>query len=117
MSVKPAQIKLVGWKGGTYEKTFTLHTGDTVDSPVRDLTGYNPYLVLRNNKTKEVYMTLTVDSENILVGEAEGTISIIIPDEVTEEITWRVANFTLFLERPDGQVDPLLYGYFVMEGP
>jgi len=117
MSLLPAKVQLVGWKGGSFDKTWILYSGDTVDSEPWDLTGDEASCVFRDLKTNEVLLTLTTEDDEIELGDEEGIITIRIADEITADIVWPQAKFTLLLRHASGEVDPIFTGIMKWLGP
>lgn len=114
MSLSPANKKLSVWKGGTYRKVLTLHTGSSASTPARDLTDYTAQLRVHDVANEAtVLLSLTTVNGGIVLGGTAGTISLFITDEATGAFTWKKGKYQLTITNSAGDTDPLLYG--VME--
>lgn len=119
MSVLPAKKNFTIWRGGTWRKALTIYTGATTASDPRDLTGYTASLRVED-AADSILMTLTEvasDDGQILLGGLAGTVTILIPANVTETITWSNAIYELRITAPlAGDTDPILWGSLVVKG-
>lgn len=57
-------------------------------------------------------MAISSPEDGITLGDAEGTIDLLIEKTVTEAITWKTAVYELFLTDPSDHTDVILKGHF-----
>jgi len=69
-------------------------------------------MTIKDQATGLVAKTLTTENGGIVLGGSTGIIMIFISDGDTTIATWQLGNYSLFLSRPNGDTDPLLYGNF-----
>ncbi len=118
MSVLPARQNFTIWRGGTWRKQLTLHTGATVDTPKRDLTGFTALFRVEDLDGILLFSLTVEESENgiIYLGGTAGTITVVIPDEVTDALTWEAARYELRITASGGDTDPILWGALTVKG-
>jgi hypothetical protein len=100
-------------QGATYTKIFTWFAGSCCGAvgarpaPV-DLTGYTAYMQIR---AYPLSTTVLYDaSADLTLGGVDGTITLIIPADDTEDFTWWAGVYDLLLEDSSGNVTRLLSG-------
>lgn len=115
MSVYPAKLTLTAWRGATYRKTMTIHSGDTT-APPWDLTGCSAVLTIVDGNGSTL-KTLDNSNGGIILGGTDGTVQIYIPAVDTSAASWNQGTYQLQLIHPNGDIDTLLYGVFRLKGP
>ena len=107
---------------GTYG--FTADQGATFSQTVKwkdstgsliDLTGYSAEMVIRERTTAApVALTLSTSNGRITLGDAAGTIDLLIADEDTANLDEGHYTYTLELTSSGGIVERVLMGLFVV---
>jgi len=115
MSVQPARHNFKVWKGATFRYKFTYLTG-AEGSPAQNLTGYTAEMILKDPRPPyTTYLTLSTENGGIVLGDALGTIEILIDADDTEAFTWQSAKYQLKIMRNEAE-DVLLYGTITATG-
>lgn len=99
------------YQGATFDRTFTWTAPDNMDvqQPV-DLTGYTARMQLRPKAGSPIdLLSLTTANGGIILGDALGTIRVIITASQTAVLTFRAAVYDLELAI-GSEVDRLLMG-------
>lgn len=109
MALKPARKNFSIWKGGTWRKVLTLHTGDSTSSPLRNLTGCTARMAIKDVDDNTL-LSLTTENGGITLGGAAGTITLYVSDEASALLTWASGRYVLYITEPDGDSDPYLHG-------
>lgn len=99
--------------GATFDRSWvwreTLENGSLGD-PV-DLTGYTARMHIRRTLVDpDILVDANTENEQIILGGTAGTVQVLIPDEVTEEIGVTAGVYDLELESAGGYVYRLLEG-------
>lgn len=110
MSLLPAKASFSAWKGATFRKSFTLYTGADTSTPVRDLTNHTATCIIYDAEDAVLH------NVQVTLGGVAGTIDLYISDENTAAFTWQSGTFELLLTDASGDVDPILFGTFVLKG-
>lgn len=89
--------KFVIGKGVTFSDILTAK--EYIDGPLVDLTGKTALMVIRQNynEASDVYLTMTTENGMIELGGTDGTIELTIPADVTADLTFEQAVYSLFL--------------------
>ena len=108
----PANIDLTFYQGQTLGKKFKWRIGKSVDDSVPvDLTGCAARLQVRERVASEtVLLSLTTENGGIVLGGADGTITMHMSAADTAAIEWRRGVYDLEIEFPDGTVIRRLQG-------
>jgi hypothetical protein len=74
--------------------------------------------VVLNNENEELLRLTDEVGEfgQIILGGTAGTITLLIPDDVTAGISWQTGKFQLLITTPSGDTDPILWGHFAVKG-
>jgi hypothetical protein len=116
MSALPAKQNFTAWRGGTWRKQITLYTGADTTSPVRTLGGCRASLKIENPTTRETLKLLTTENGGIDLDISQGTINLLIRSDDTAALSWAVGVYQLLLTNSAGDIEPLLYGQFIVRG-
>lgn len=118
MSLEPARHNFTIWQGATFRTVLTLYTGVDETSDPRDLTDYTALLEIRAMAGDvSPLFTLSTTNGRILLGGAEGTVTLLISDTDTAAITWKRGVYDLTITAPlGGDTDVLLWGNFGVRG-
>jgi len=111
MSLDPAKLNFVVWKGTTFKKRLTYYADEDATTPF-DLTGYTATCPIRT-LAGDPLVSLTTENNGIILGGASGTIDLVIPVTATAELPWSTALYTLKITSPGGDTDALLHGGFI----
>ena len=115
MSILPARVNHTIWKGADFQKTIIVLQGGQGSAP-RDLTGWSAVLNIRDRTTGTILMSLNSGGGGIVLGTIDGTVTIIIPDETTSTLTWKIADYELLLTGPVQGTNPYMTGQFNVTG-
>jgi YD repeat-containing protein len=110
--VKAFVLDLEFEQGATYRETFTWKAGKPA-MPV-NLTGCTAWARFRVTDPPSVkrdqVLELTTEDGRIELGDLDGTITLIVPDTVTQTFAWDKAAYQVYVRHPDGSVTRLLEG-------
>jgi len=102
------EYSLTIYQGSTF--SFQAIWKDALGVPV-DLTGYVARMQVRKSvSAAEVIVELTTENGCIVLGDAAGTINLILTATQTESLVAKSGVYDLELESPDQVVVRLLYG-------
>lgn len=103
------KLKLRIEQGATFRKLIAWKTKET-RQPI-DLTGCTARMHVRSSiKATTPLLVLTTENNRILLGGADGTITLDLSDEITAGITWLSAVYDLEIVFPNGTVRRLVQG-------
>lgn len=110
MSISPGLKDFVIYQGATWRHTLTWKMGDTAPHPV-NLTGYTARMnaCRRHMANATPFITLTTENGGIILGGAEGTITLLLSAEATA-VLHENGIYDLELEDNSGIVTRLLMG-------
>lgn len=99
-------------QGATFRKTFVWKAGKPA-APV-NLTGCTAWArfavtdppSIRRDKVLE----LTTENGGVELGDADGVVTLIVTEDITENFTWDKAKYQLYIRHPDLSVSRLLEG-------
>lgn len=106
VAAKAVRINLQVEQGATFNPIWTWKSGATEASatPV-DLTGCTARMQIREDEDDStVLYELTTENSKIVLGDAAGTIEVIISDEDSAAFTWDSGVYDLEIEFVDGTV-------------
>ncbi len=121
MSVLPAKKNFTAWRGATWRKQLTVYQGADTDYDPRDLTGCEATMRIVDPTTKDELLAISTialspPAGSITLGDEDGTIDLVITDEVTADLEWDAGVYQLTLTAANGDVDAILYGQFSLRG-
>lgn len=103
-----AELDLTIEQGATFDKTLTWQDADS--TPI-DITGYVARMQIREEKSADaVLLELTDVNGRIVLGDAAGTIQLLINAADTEAFAFTSGVYDLELESPGGVVTRLVEG-------
>lgn len=106
MSVQPAKVNFVIWKGATFSKTLTLNL---IDGPMN--TGsHSAVMNIKDKPNGTTLFTLSTANGRISMGGTNGVIYLHIDEEDTATFNWLGAVYSLLITDGAGETDSILYG-------
>jgi hypothetical protein len=103
-----SKFKISVDQGSTYRRTITWKAG-TPAVPV-DLTGCTAMLQMREKIESPAVLYELISPTGIVLGDAAGTVELVIPAEDSSLWSWRAAVYDLEITFPDTSVRRLLSG-------
>lgn len=114
MNIDPVKYTLTCWQGKTFEKTFYLKDGD---DNIIVLNGYTGRMQVRPSiDSEDITLDLDVDNGGIIVNGDDGSVTIYIADEDTEDVAVGTYKYDLELVSAGGRVYCPIYGSFKVKG-
>src|SRR4051812_16052332 len=111
ISATPAKKSFTIWPGADFIYTLTYLSGDAGSSAV-DLSGWTGTMPIKN-KGGTTLMTLGIGS-GLTLGGAAGTVNMHITAVETAALTWKTADYELFLTDLTSVTYILLRGTFTV---
>lgn len=118
MTLDPAYHAFEVFRGASLTEHLELFN-DEEETEATDLTGWSARMPIVATAPSNV-PGLELTSEpggGITLGGALGTVDLLITDEVTTDLPFEKAEYTLFLTNPDGHTDAYIYGKLKIETP
>jgi hypothetical protein len=114
--IQPGRTNFTIWRGGTFRKALTYHTGDLNSDPY-DLTDYTAEFRIRDKPEGSTILVSLIDGDGITLGDDLGIIEITIPAADTA-VDWSTGAYELEITAPGGgDTDILLVGGVTVHGP
>lgn len=114
MNIDPVKYTLTAWQGKTFEKTFYLKD---IDDNIILLNGYTGRMQVRPSiDSDEITIDLDAGNGGIIVNGDDGSVTIYIADEDTEDIAAGTYKYDLEIVSAGGRVYCPIYGSFKVKG-
>ena len=114
MNIEPVKYNLTCWQGKTFEKTFYLK--DAQDNII-NLSGFTGRMQVRLTlESAETIFDLDSDNGGVIVDGDDGSITIYIDDETTEQVSAGSYKYDLEIVSASGRVYCPIYGSFKVKG-
>lgn len=106
VKAKAIKINLVIEAGATFDPSWTWKVGATQATAVPvDLTGATARLQVRDEHgSSTILLELTTANGGIILGDAAGTVALLVTDEASTAFTWEEGVYDLEIEFTDGKV-------------
>lgn len=110
MNIDPIKYTLTCWQGKTFEKIFYFK--DAQDNII-DLSGYTARMHVRPSVDSDtITIELTTENDRIVVNGEDGSVTLYIADEDSEDVSAATYKYDLEIISGSGRVYCPIYGSF-----